>query len=1338
MSIQLQLALPLFVAAAALVLIAILRKYRKPEPVILCLAMVILGVFALTAPAITLGEAPQQVAEITETEASSLVLAQYYIRGGEYKEAEKILQDLQQVNAEDPDIQLTMARCKLLQGDYAAAVHAYNSLGKRVNVAEEGELARNLYMTTVPNSNALITQLKQQGKDPAAYGLTEAVLPKVSLSDAKYLVEKEIDKVIADYEEKYGNAVNNAAKRALAISEEFTRYNAEGSYDSSKLGTGVKALENELTENAGLKQNRHLRLALLKGYVLRKDYKKIAAMVDENACSEELIIATDLYISGDIGPEDFSEAYLNSNQEQGKQVLNTCEDALEAIKESLSKEDYTAYQKKVNNLRAQMADPAVHNLKQQLMEAAQHGDPGMRSKNYLALARLEQSCGDDNQADAFITDALGSATISDDAEYREPMVNMLQVVQGSSDSSDVKNVAAYAQQAMDNALPLDLESVGDTTKKDEFTQELGQSVNESTAKLNIGKIDISQFPTVTARVQILSNKWSTLSQLQQNLQVYDCGGGITSFRLEKMEFKKSRIILLCDVSGSMSGSVDDMKNAIVKFSEGMQPGEEVCVIGFDSSIQFVHDFSGDPKVVAGYADSMYAGGGTALYTSLLGCEQYLSSGEDCNNIIIAMTDGQDGSAANEATMRTEIGRMVNNTNATVYTLGLGDVDTDYLREMAENGNGSFLYAESQEKLAAFYDFIHGQLRNQYILTFTAENQTLNERQLKLSLNEEMCTAQKTYYLREPENPDSTIDDSDETYVATNVERKVHGLSIRSLARTNVEQNAYLAGEAFKSEDKITVTLKGVLTFKLEAKYVSDKLYEVTIPADIGIDTYTLEVSVGGDFFTMENELTVYEPDDIAKYPIGNYIFRGYASRTEEDGTVVLSGDVTMNDWLRFNGEVKFKDNGETVTVTDMYGAYVPFSAGSTGLAKAMAESYVPLCLGCLGDVKLSKHAYDVEEKEDFPIDKALLLGIVDANIMTCNGVSISVYPDMLEFKDFEMDLELPLLDQLFSSLDEEEAPFEADGTVVINGCAIGITGELKYQNEAAEKNVKVGKLPIQVEETVIKVDTLHDNYDFELKLRFKKFLGMEGVGGKIQYRGGRFSGFEVNANVDIPIVKAPVPVSFSSLGILASGFEKDSSDDELLEEFLNKTIGVTFALNVADVTDLLPELADFLNLKDMPLLALEGGRMEVTFKDFKWELSAKASFLGEIDVGEVTIAIGNYDYECELLGIYNAENCGMMADLKSEIKLESGDLMLKVGAGGKLDIGAPYTSVGAKSGGELEWGWIEEDFNAEAVVALFKNSSGDLQFSLKIRHLFGVDIVSGEWPKFQFGKKVGK
>jgi len=49
--------------------------------------------------------------------------------------------------------------------------------------------------------------------------------------------------------------------------------------------------------------------------------------------------------------------------------------------------------------------------------------------------------------------------------------------------------------------------------------------------------------------------------------LFELEGADREAELEKLEYQTSRIILLCDVSGSMSGSVQSLKDAVVRFAD---------------------------------------------------------------------------------------------------------------------------------------------------------------------------------------------------------------------------------------------------------------------------------------------------------------------------------------------------------------------------------------------------------------------------------------------------------------------------------------------------------------------------------------------------------------------------------------------------------------------------------------------------------------------------------------------------------------------------------------------------------------------------------------------------
>jgi hypothetical protein len=112
-------------------------------------------------------------------------------------------------------------------------------------------------------------------------------------------------------------------------------------------------------------------------------------------------------------------------------------------------------------------------------------------------------------------------------------------------------------------------------------------------------------------------------------------------------------------------------------------------------------------VLKSYAEYIFANGGTALYDSVLYSGNLYELDIASNNVIFAMTDGQDGSLVDESTMNRTIRAMAKEKGVTLYTLGLGDsVDYNYLKMMAVSGNGSYLYVSDKESLTNFYDFLH--------------------------------------------------------------------------------------------------------------------------------------------------------------------------------------------------------------------------------------------------------------------------------------------------------------------------------------------------------------------------------------------------------------------------------------------------------------------------------------------------------------------------------------------------------------------------------------------------------------------------------------------------------
>ena len=70
------------------------------------------------------------------------------------------------------------------------------------------------------------------------------------------------------------------------------------------------------------------------------------------------------------------------------------------------------------------------------------------------------------------------------------------------------------------------------------------------------------------------------------------------YRLRVSEPRTS-VVLLFDMSGSMSEEVDALRNAADRYVKDRAENEDIAIVKFDSSVTTIHDFSTDTASLAG-------------------------------------------------------------------------------------------------------------------------------------------------------------------------------------------------------------------------------------------------------------------------------------------------------------------------------------------------------------------------------------------------------------------------------------------------------------------------------------------------------------------------------------------------------------------------------------------------------------------------------------------------------------------------------------------------------------------------------------------------------------------
>jgi Ca-activated chloride channel homolog len=183
-------------------------------------------------------------------------------------------------------------------------------------------------------------------------------------------------------------------------------------------------------------------------------------------------------------------------------------------------------------------------------------------------------------------------------------------------------------------------------------------------------------------------------------------------QLWKTQKKHSNIALVLDTSGSM-GEEGKMQNAKVgakQLVELLDDGDVFSFLPFSSAL---HWSGQDVQVSAGrqklleQIDSLFAGGGTALYDSIDAAYQHLARQNNDSKIqaVVVLTDGEDTESKTKLSVLMERISYNGETRAIhVFTIAYGrDAKKDILKQIAEATQAKFYEGTPQNIVEVFRD-----------------------------------------------------------------------------------------------------------------------------------------------------------------------------------------------------------------------------------------------------------------------------------------------------------------------------------------------------------------------------------------------------------------------------------------------------------------------------------------------------------------------------------------------------------------------------------------------------------------------------------------------------------
>jgi VWFA-related protein len=230
-------------------------------------------------------------------------------------------------------------------------------------------------------------------------------------------------------------------------------------------------------------------------------------------------------------------------------------------------------------------------------------------------------------------------------------------------------------------------------------------------KLSVQSQLVEVFLTVTHDGRLVPNLNAADFELAED------GAPVSIDRLDNQNVPL-QIVLLCDISASVSDYLKHIQDAAIAFIDSLKPNDRVMLVLFNSRILTFPQITDDRKAIIKEIKNAQADGSTKLYEALLLAIKYLD-GKNGRKAIVCFTDGEDTSGTSS---RTAVVNAAAQFGYPIYMIGAGaglqmDSLKTILRDFAQVNSGKAFFIENIRKLRAAFEEVAEELHSAYVLNY---------------------------------------------------------------------------------------------------------------------------------------------------------------------------------------------------------------------------------------------------------------------------------------------------------------------------------------------------------------------------------------------------------------------------------------------------------------------------------------------------------------------------------------------------------------------------------------------------------------------------------------------
>lgn len=1336
MNILIQIGLGMLLTFVTLLVISVLHKKNKRVILELICFLLVLGMGCI-AGGIYLTKTDQS-AEIKKEgeQAESRYISDMALemaKKGEYQAAKNLLEDAGENGVYSMDYPLCLAKIEALQGNYRSALFLYQKVlqaGEKVSDSQQQIKEAVEKLSAVAEQEQIDEALLNSGVFGSEFTVKDKSGQEKVLKVSDELIKCQQRKEKEDEVKKYfitvadNNKTDSKSKAYKEMAELVSSIegcyveNLTGQVQDEELSGQEKQFRQLLDQYPEMQSIDIVRYANLKLAVLQNDYNSLAENINEYTDYKEYMVTANLFLNGYIQKEAFGGDYGNNLADMYEEVADQLERVSQNNAGDMSKTAQEDMEQYVEALRKSVENPVMGQINYQLTDYVEDGVKD-RTKIYLLQAQIAQADGNQSASEDYLSRSMNTVGDCEDSSYTEPMGKLVNLITSKENREDVKNIPAYVDEVLKNQFLIDINE-DDLKENSEtsFDSYFTDYVSQKRVSIHITDVDHSQFENLTVKFTVDDQIAYSAQDVKEMLEVLDCGINISDFQIEKINYDHLYTLLCCDTSGSMEGeAIENLKSAVSLFAENKEEKDVLGLVEFNDAPTEILEMGSSVEQIKDEAQSITASGGTNMYDTAISAMDMFNSENDSLRTIILMSDGADNDQRTVEEINENIGKRAKEKNVVIYTIGLGqEVDSDYLSNIAECTGGCYVYVNDSNSLYEFYKRLNNQNKNQYVLTYKAQDAfTEIDRECRLNLNQDELTYDTyTYSLKDGDSAGTDILDG----------KTICGVESRLVFKSGTEQANKLLGTGFVKGEPIRVTMMGNSEYDLNAEYVSETEYALTIPANAACGTYDIIIQVNGKKAYLKNELTIAVQGSQETTTFGQYQFTSF-SKVETSEYIKLSGYVQMNGWLSFNGDIILSGNmsGESIILSDVAGSYVKYDdkENSFWLGRYMANHNINMPVMPLGDIALYNDTGSTFN-ENFRVTAVNVATTYVSKLIELNDPVVRLYPDRIQMDVNQFATKLDEQYKLFGGDTEKTLSvfsFHHSETVVVTGQNLGLNLEVTGSDEEdTYRELNIGSMPLRLNNKGVKfkLDSASGEIYFKYIAKLA-YLDMDGAGFSIQLVTTDNEiklnevGFYVDKKINFNI--QGIPCSLADFKLMLGDLDKGGPTKWVWKGGTD--------INAGDISSVLPKLENYFG--NVTVFAMDDAQIEGRISDPYLKFTTTFKILDSFNLGKLQMTLGNFEYTNELLDMNSEKVKGYEGTLSNELKWESDHCDIKLNGESQISAHNKFIGIQESGSGEIniKW-WISKKFSTEGkvLVGVYKDHSDRINFGL---------IAQGKTPK---------